>query len=695
MDPWVFHQIGPTYSGYQAGDGISYATLDVNGDGREDIITDFGEAPSPLKGGLIWWEAPADRVNGTWIANTIDPTSQDVHNIRIADLNGDGTPEIIAFEQDQSTQQRLNIYYNEGGTGQNWLVQTLATTGGQTESIGDITGDGDLDILNARDGVSDGPAPIEVFLNQLSSDGVVAPTITDQPDSAIAGPGQSATFDITATGTRTLTYQWQLNGLDIPGANGSSCTIPNVQASEDGDAYCCIVGNAHGLIPSASVTLHVSSSDSPGPLVNAGSNQTVLLPDLAAALQGSASEASLPSGRSLTVLWSQLSGPQPVTFSDSSDVSTSAAFPGAGTYVLQLQASDGTYTNASQVTVTVASPSAPIDSISGSVLSALDGTGIPGRTVYIDANEDGQLDEGEVSTTTDSAGDFVFENLQPGNYLISQVLPTGSTSADPASNTRAITLTSSQGVSGVVFADLPAPAASGPGLTVTFPRSLPSSIVGGQKGSATIKITNNGTAAATGPQTLTLFASTTGSFSASNVVVTTTSLKTLNLKPRASKTVTVKFNYPTTLPADTYRLLAVPDSSDSVAQASFNIAASSPIVIAPAYTHLAGAFPGKLPATIKSGQSVALTIQVSNSGNQAFSGPLSITVLEAADPDLDQGSTTLAPLSVKTARIAAGRHASYQIKFKAPADLQTGSEYLVAEINGGSPGVSGSLITFG
>ncbi len=180
---WTFHAIGPTYTGYTQGGGISYATLDVNGDGMQDIVTDFGEGPSLLPGGLIWWQAPTNRATGTWIPHTIDSTSQYVHNIRIGDFNGDGTPEIFAFEQDQSAQERLNVYYNEGGTGQNWVFQTLATSGGQNEWLGDISGDGDLDVLNSRHGVAEGPVPINVYMNQLTPDGIVRPVVTTPPAS--------------------------------------------------------------------------------------------------------------------------------------------------------------------------------------------------------------------------------------------------------------------------------------------------------------------------------------------------------------------------------------------------------------------------------------------------------------------------------------------------------------------------------
>ena len=65
----------------------------------------------------------------------------------------------------------------------------------------------------------------------------------------------------------------------------------------------------------------------------------------------------------------------------------------------------------------------------------------PGRTVYIDANHNGKLDAGEVSTTTDSNGRYVFGNLAAGTYDIKRVLPSG---YSVTSSTTPVTLSAGQ-----------------------------------------------------------------------------------------------------------------------------------------------------------------------------------------------------------------------------------------------------------
>src|SRR4029077_18675598 len=52
----------------------------------------------------------------------------------------------------------------------------------------------------------------------------VAPTISTQPASVKIIAGQSATFNVAATGTAPLSYQWRKNGALISGANSSVYT---------------------------------------------------------------------------------------------------------------------------------------------------------------------------------------------------------------------------------------------------------------------------------------------------------------------------------------------------------------------------------------------------------------------------------------------------------------------------------------
>lgn len=50
---------------------------------------------------------------------------------------------------------------------------------------------------------------------------------------------------------------------------------------------------------------------------------------------------------------------------------------------------------------------------------------LEGWTVYLDANNNGQLEEGEISTTMDVNGNYVFTGLASGTYTVAQVLQPG------------------------------------------------------------------------------------------------------------------------------------------------------------------------------------------------------------------------------------------------------------------------------
>jgi PKD repeat protein len=73
-------------------------------------------------------------------------------------------------------------------------------------------------------------------------------------------------------------------------------------------------------------------------------------------LTGNATDDGLPSGSSLTVSWSKVSGPGTVVFVNANSLNASATFSTAGTYTLRLTANDGSLTGTDDVVVTVTAP---------------------------------------------------------------------------------------------------------------------------------------------------------------------------------------------------------------------------------------------------------------------------------------------------------------------------------------------------
>lgn len=95
-----------------------------------------------------------------------------------------------------------------------------------------------------------------------------------------------------------------------------------------------------------------SAPTNQAPSVNAGLDRAVTLP-AAASLDATVSDDGLPSGSSVAVTWSKLSGPGQVTFANVAAVDMTAIFTSTGTYVLRLTASDTTLSAHDDVTVTV------------------------------------------------------------------------------------------------------------------------------------------------------------------------------------------------------------------------------------------------------------------------------------------------------------------------------------------------------
>ena len=96
------------------------------------------------------------------------------------------------------------------------------------------------------------------------------------------------------------------------------------------------------------------------PIVNAGADQTVILPD-AASLTGSVSDDGLPPGVSVTASWSHVSGPGTVSFGNASAASTTVSVSTAGVYVLRLTGDDTLLSSSDDIEVTfLAAGSTPV-----------------------------------------------------------------------------------------------------------------------------------------------------------------------------------------------------------------------------------------------------------------------------------------------------------------------------------------------
>lgn len=90
-----------------------------------------------------------------------------------------------------------------------------------------------------------------------------APAISQHPASVTVPAGTPATFTVAATGSGTLTYQWQRNGNPIANANSPSYTLSSPSLGDSGARFRCVVTSGFGAATSNEATLTVVTNQPP------------------------------------------------------------------------------------------------------------------------------------------------------------------------------------------------------------------------------------------------------------------------------------------------------------------------------------------------------------------------------------------------------------------------------------------------
>lgn len=125
----IKHGIGARSYGHGIGVG------DLNGDGRNDIITPLG-----------WLEAPADPRNGDWTFHAeFDLVS--VGYVHVLDVNGDGRNDLVT-----SMAHDYGVFWMENLGGGKWKKQMIDDTWsqGHAMTMADINGDGRPDFVTGK-----------------------------------------------------------------------------------------------------------------------------------------------------------------------------------------------------------------------------------------------------------------------------------------------------------------------------------------------------------------------------------------------------------------------------------------------------------------------------------------------------------------------------------------------------------------
>jgi hypothetical protein len=235
---FVKHIVAPHGFGHGIGVG------DVNGDGRNDILTPKG-----------WLEAPPDiHAAGAWTFHATDwdqhPIPAAGHNVpvpaanprgtqfgymHLIDINGDGRPDLLTtFAHDYGL-----VWFENAGNNQ-WIEHIIDNTWSQAHAstLADLNGDGQLDLITgkryfAHNGADPGERePIGLYWYEYRKVPVTQPNE--------AGPGNGG-------------VEWIRHIVDYGGRMGGGMQI--VAADMDGDGNLDIVsGGKAGLFLATNLT---------------------------------------------------------------------------------------------------------------------------------------------------------------------------------------------------------------------------------------------------------------------------------------------------------------------------------------------------------------------------------------------------------------------------------------------------------
>ncbi|MCB9356516.1 MAG: PQQ-dependent sugar dehydrogenase [Lewinellaceae bacterium] len=94
-----------------------------------------------------------------------------------------------------------------------------------------------------------------------------APYVYSHPKSGLYSEGDTLSLQVLALGNAPLSYRWQKNDADIPGALTGKLTFNGVQLQDSGALYRCIVKNPFGSDTSKSAMLRVTANKRPEPYI--------------------------------------------------------------------------------------------------------------------------------------------------------------------------------------------------------------------------------------------------------------------------------------------------------------------------------------------------------------------------------------------------------------------------------------------
>jgi FG-GAP-like repeat len=148
---WVAHKNIPMGRKGPFGVCVRTAVADLDGDGKPEIII----ADSDIEDSKVAVLKNADGKGGQWNKMELPQsfTYGSLHALAVADFNGDGRPDILVNEQEEllpsgRENPRWIIWENLGGNRFAEHIILDSKLGGHELQVGDVDGDGDIDICS-------------------------------------------------------------------------------------------------------------------------------------------------------------------------------------------------------------------------------------------------------------------------------------------------------------------------------------------------------------------------------------------------------------------------------------------------------------------------------------------------------------------------------------------------------------------
>lgn len=185
-------------------------------------------------GGSVWW---------SWVASANGPVT--------IDTIGSGFDTV------------LSVYIGSSLDELELVVDNDDIGGGSNKSRVRFQAQAGIEYQLAVEGYASKIGAISLNILQ-ESDVAGAPQVTQQPRSQTrfqngAGGGTNVSFNVVVIGSLPLTYQWQRDGENLPGATRPVLTVTNATAANAG-SYRVVVANDSGSVTSAPAVLSIVSA---------------------------------------------------------------------------------------------------------------------------------------------------------------------------------------------------------------------------------------------------------------------------------------------------------------------------------------------------------------------------------------------------------------------------------------------------